>query len=189
MYSRSRPAIAPFCWSGEKPRCGRTTTGCTTSWTRRQVRAAGGAGCCAALTPVGAALGAPVTTGRAVCFAGSAGTRSSRPVCRSHAADERRWPSRETDYGGNWYEHIPPELWRVAYVRDTGEVYADRTQEGELVRVLGVVPADGLEDSNRGLWYRTLDEVLEGWPERCNKPWGLIWLKERLGLAAVNGVR
>ena len=105
-----------------------------------------------------------------------------------YAADGRRWPSGESDYG-YWYDHIPPECWRVSYVRETGEVYACRTQDGECVRVLGVFPADDVDDRNGGHWYRTLDRVLEGWPDHCRKPWGLTWLKERLRLAAVNGSR
>ena len=95
----------------------------------------------------------------------------------------RRRRSNEADYGAHWRLH--PRRGRVSYVRDTGEVYAVR-QNGRPqgpVFVLGVVSADEVTDELRDLYYRTLEGILEGWPESCTQTDGLLWARDRLAAA------
>jgi len=47
---------------------------------------------------------------------------------------------------------------------------------GGAVDVLGQVEPDESD-----IYYRTLDGILDGWPEMCGTPNGLSWLRERLG--------
>ena len=87
-----------------------------------------------------------------------------RSIEEFHDADPRRRHSDEADYGSHWRLYPFHGLWRVSYVRDTGEVYAVR-QSGRPagpVLILGTVPADEVADERRGLYYRTLDRILEG---------------------------
>ena len=92
---------------------------------------------------------------------------------------ERRY-SGEAGYGVHWKLAPWPHSWRVAYVRNTGEIYAVHLDgAGSPVFILGTVPPDP-ETSFRETYYRTLDRILEGWPEHCGQPAGLAWVKERL---------
>ena len=115
----------------------------------------------------------------------------------------RRSP--ETDYGVHWRLDGWAGTWRVSYVRDTGEVYAvfqGPTQSGRLptgeiiiatgpeegpVLLLGHFPwkpSDLEEAGPRDVYYRSLELLLEGWPERCVQPNGLVWVIEKLGGSA-----
>ena len=96
--------------------------------------------------------------------------------------------SGEAAYGVHW--RFPPwrERWGVFYVRETGEIYAacyaktpDRSNGPVLI--LGVVPPDAVTSEQRELYYRTLDGILEGWPEACTGTEGLAWVRDRLGAA------
>jgi hypothetical protein len=104
-------------------------------------------------------------------------------LARFYNADERRIASRELDVGLWWREHADGPLHRAAWVSDTGELYLVRlgpvADGGGLVEVLAIV-----EDRE------LLEDVLEGWRERCGEPWSLAWLRERTALgvhASANG--
>ena len=98
-----------------------------------------------------------------------------------YTANEQRRKSPEAGYGVRWVETLPHEQWRVAYVKHTGEVYACRTQAGQLVQVLGTVPPDHVDEGDyRRCWYHSLEQLLEGYSSHCGKPSGLSWLKHRL---------
>ena len=50
--------------------------------------------------------------------------------------------------------------------------------------ILGYVPPDPVDGrGRRSLFYRTLDDILSGWPERSSRQDGLTWLRERLASA------
>ena len=100
--------------------------------------------------------------------------------------------------------------WRVSYVRDTGEIYA--VQQGPMrsgilptgeiiiatrpeangpkegpVLLLGHFPwqpSDLEKAGPRDVYYRDLEHLLEGWPERCVQPNGLVWVIKKLGGSA-----
>jgi hypothetical protein len=90
-----------------------------------------------------------------------------------YAADPRRVNSRERDVGLWWREDADGPLHRAAWVSDTGELYLVRLgpseQGGGRVEVLARV-ADG----------ERLEQVLEGWRERCGEPRSLSWLRARV---------
>ena len=98
-----------------------------------------------------------------------------------------------------------PNSWRVSYVRDTGEIYA--VQQGPMrsgtlptgeiiiangpeegpVLLLGHFPwqpSDLEKAGPRDVYYHGLEKLLEGWPERCVQPNGLVWVIEKLGRSA-----
>lgn len=106
-----------------------------------------------------------------------------------YAANEDRRTSGEADFGVWWTEPGQPyPKYRVSYIHATGEVYAvalNRDDKGPYhgpVLLLGVVPPDDQPDGpvGRRTYYRTLDTILEGWPQRCGQPGGLQWVRERL---------
>ena len=89
-------------------------------------------------------------------------------MCRSidqfYDADPRRRHSDEVNYGSHWHLYPSHELWHVSYVRDTVKVYAVR-QSGRAaspVLILGTVTANEFTDECQGVYYRTLDYILEG---------------------------
>jgi hypothetical protein len=94
-----------------------------------------------------------------------------------HAADRRRRVSAEVDLGATWRREGGSEAYRVAWIRDTGEVYACKADayDGSCtdVEVLAVVPSEDL-----------LDASLVGWRDARNAPDGLSWLRSRLELVA-----
>jgi len=90
--------------------------------------------------------------------------------------DPRRRASGEADYGVWWRNERPFPRHRVSYIQATGEVYSVELMPGGAVDVLGQVEPDESD-----IYYRTLDGILDGWPEMCGTPNGLSWLRERLG--------
>ena len=98
-----------------------------------------------------------------------------------YAADPRRARSPEADYGVFWEDPRYPnqhQRFTVSYIRDTGEVYAlGQLEPVDEVQVLGIVPAD--DDGGNGIYYWTLERILEGWPDYCREP-GLRWIEERI---------
>ncbi len=102
-----------------------------------------------------------------------------------YAADERRRRSEEADYGVHWRLHGWEYRWRVSYVRNTGEIYA--VHQGATIGpvfILGYMVPDPVSGRGRGsLFYRTLDDILSGWPEYCTRQDGLNWLRDRLARA------
>ena len=99
-----------------------------------------------------------------------------------YAADERRLHSEEADYGVHWRLQGWDYRWRVSYVRNTGEIYA--VHQGTTIGpvfVLGYVPPDDVDEGDRrSLFYSTLERILAEWPERCGRPDGLCWVRDRL---------
>ena len=87
--------------------------------------------------------------------------------------DPRRRVSAEVDFGATWRAAASNDAWRLAWVRDTGELYLCRTDgyDGSCtdVRLLAVVAR---EDD--------VDALLAGWQERRTDPDGLGWLDDRL---------
>ena len=118
-----------------------------------------------------------------------------------YSDNSARRRSPEADYGVHWKLDGWPNSWRVSYVRDTSEIYA--VHQGPIQT--GILPtgeiiiANGLEegpvlllghfpiDEEAGpydVYYRGLEHHLEGWPERCVQPNGLVWVIEKLGGSA-----
>ena len=91
------------------------------------------------------------------------------------SADARRWRSDEVDLGATWRGAGSPDgaTWRLAWLRETGELYAVRsdsmTGTGSSPTVLALVPDE-----------RTLDLLLDGWREARLSEDGLRWLDARL---------
>lgn len=96
-----------------------------------------------------------------------------RSLTSFYNADERRVRSREHDVGLWWREGASGPLHRAAWVSDTGELY--------LVR-LGASAAGGgrVEVLARVESQERLEDVLQGWRERCGEPRSLQWLRERV---------
>lgn len=90
-----------------------------------------------------------------------------------HAADPRRRSSDEVDLGATWREAGSDEVWRLAWLRDTGELYRCQTTgyPGPCndVTVLAVLPDE-----------RALDRLMDGWRDHRHDEDGLGWLRSRL---------
>ena len=93
-------------------------------------------------------------------------------------ADPRRRHSGEADFGIWWTNGPRWPNWRVSYIQATGEVYAVSAQGP--VEVLGTVPPD-----EGPSYYRTLDNLLDGWSDEFGRP--LSWVRERLSQTAASG--
>ena len=89
-------------------------------------------------------------------------------------ANLARRQSGEADYGEQWTNGANWPHWRVSYIHGSGEVYAVELQGQGRVMVLGVVPPD----QGEGLYYRTLDLILQGWANEGGRP--ISWVRERL---------
>ena len=87
--------------------------------------------------------------------------------------DERRRRSDEVDLGATWRAAGSSDTWRLAWLRDTGEVYVCRNDSvvggGTCVQVLAVVADE-----------REVDALLEGWQAAREDEDGLAWLRERV---------
>ena len=90
-----------------------------------------------------------------------------------HAADPRRRTSDEVDLGATWRAAGSEDAWRLAWLRETGELYLCRAGgypgPSEHVRVLAQV-----QDEN------ALDALLAGWRDYRTDENGLAWLKDRM---------
>ena len=90
-----------------------------------------------------------------------------------HAADPRRRTSDVVDLGATWRWSGSNDAWRVAWLRDTGELYLCRADgwDGSCtdVAVLAVVPREA-----------DVDAMLEGWQDYRTDPAGLSWLSWRV---------
>jgi hypothetical protein len=93
------------------------------------------------------------------------------------AADPRRRTSAEVDFGATWRWAESNDAWRLAWIRDTGELYLCRADgyDGSCtdVSVLAVVHRE-----------TDVDALLEGWRDRRVDPDGLAWLAERVSRSA-----
>ncbi len=124
--------------------------------------------------------------------------QSFKNVEEFYSDNPARRRSPEAGYGVHWKLEGSPNSWRVSYVRDTGEIYA--VQQGPIqsgilptgeiiittgpeegpVLLLGHFPIDE-EAGPYDVYYHGLEHFLEGWPERCVQPNGLVWVMEKLG--------
>ena len=88
-------------------------------------------------------------------------------------ADPRRRTSDEVDLGATWREAGSSDAWRVAWLRETGELYVCRAGgypgPGQDVEVLAVLPTEA-----------SLDAAVDGWREHRTDEDGLGWLRGRL---------
>jgi hypothetical protein len=92
-----------------------------------------------------------------------------------YAADPRRRTSEEAEFGALW-RHADAggdELWRLAYVCDTGEVYLARVDPypgpTTELRLLGVFATEA-----------EVERRLTGWQEQCGRAGSLDWLLSRV---------
>ena len=94
-----------------------------------------------------------------------------------HAEDPRRRTSSELDLGATWRWEGSNDAWRLAWIRDTGELYLCRADgyDGSCtdVSLLAVLPHEC-----------RVDALLEGWRDRRIDPDGLSWLIRRTTLVA-----
>ena len=116
-----------------------------------------------------------------ICGFGIGSASLFRDLESFYGAGVNRMHSQEFDYGVHWRQGTDTsDRWRVSYVQATGEVYA-RREYSPLVVVLGVVPPD---EAKGVPYYRTLERILDGWEDRCGKPGGLEWVRDRLAMYA-----
>jgi hypothetical protein len=89
------------------------------------------------------------------------------------AEDHRRAVSDEVDLGATWRAAGSNDAWRLAWLRDTGELYACRADgyAGSCsdVHVLAVLRRES-----------DLDAALSGWREERTDPDGLSWVRGRV---------
>ena len=94
------------------------------------------------------------------------------------AADPRRGRSDQLDLGATWRWAGSNDAWRLAWVRDTGELYLCRADghDGSCTEVslLAVLPQES-----------QVDELLEGWREHRTDHDGLSWVLRRTAPLAV----
>jgi hypothetical protein len=90
-----------------------------------------------------------------------------------HTADPRRRQSPDVDFGATWRRETSNDAYRLAWLRDTGELYTCRADgyDGSCtdVTVIAVVASE-----------EELDTLLEGWREARTAPDGLDWLLQRV---------
>ena len=88
--------------------------------------------------------------------------------------DPRRRLSAETDFGATWRSAGSTDAWRLAWLRDTRELYLCRADayDGSCtdVSVLAVLPEDAVE------------RLMDGWQDAREQADGLGWLRERMRL-------
>ena len=93
------------------------------------------------------------------------------------AADPLRRSSAEVDLGATWRFEDQPDAHKLAWLRDTGELYLCKADgyDGSCtnVSVLAVIPGEDL-----------LDTLLYGWQDARRAPDGLNWLLDRLELVS-----
>ena len=94
------------------------------------------------------------------------------------ADDPRRGRSDQLDLGATWRWAGSNDAWRLAWLRETGELFLCRADGYDGccsdVHLLAVLPR---EDD--------VDLLLEGWPERRTDPDGLSWVLRRAAPLAV----
>lgn len=96
-------------------------------------------------------------------------------------ADDRRRRSDEVDLGATWRAAGTSDTWRLAWLRDTGELYLCRNDSlvgGSSVEVLALLTDEA-----------AVDDLLDGWRAARHEEDGLAWLDGRvhqvLGTSAV----
>ena len=92
-------------------------------------------------------------------------------------ADPRRRTSDEVDLGATWRTAGSDDAWRLAWLRDTGELYLCQAGgypgPSQHVRVLAVIASEA-----------ELDTVVEGWRDHRTDEDGLAWLRGRVNRRA-----
>jgi hypothetical protein len=92
-------------------------------------------------------------------------------------ADPRRRTSDEVDFGATWRAPESDDAWRLAWLRETGELYLCQAGgypgPSQDVRVLAVIRDE-----------QDVDALLEGWREHRTDEDGLAWLRSRLNRKA-----
>lgn len=93
--------------------------------------------------------------------------------------------SRESDYGVQWCASEAGQfpLWRVSYVKETGDVYATRQRNGvgPEILLLGTVPPIETPDTDFDTaWDKPLDDLLPEWWIVCGTPFSLQWVQQQL---------
>jgi hypothetical protein len=100
-----------------------------------------------------------------------------RSLANFYIADPRRIHSRELDVGLWWRDQPDGPLHRAAWINDTGELYLVRlgpeAEGGGRVELLATV-------ADRG----RVEELLEGWRERCGELRSLSWLRRTVARSA-----
>ena len=88
------------------------------------------------------------------------------------AEDARRGRSDQLDLGATWRWGGSNDAWRLAWVRETGELYLCRADgyDGTCsdVSVLAVLPRE-----------QDVDALLDGWRDHRTEPDGLSWVLRR----------
>lgn len=94
-----------------------------------------------------------------------------------HAEDPRRRTSCELDLGATWRWAGSNDAWRLAWLRDTGELYLCRADayDGACTDVSLLAMLAHESD---------VDALLQGWRDRRTDPDGLSWLLRRTTLVA-----
>jgi hypothetical protein len=93
-----------------------------------------------------------------------------RSLSSFHLANPRRIGSPERDLGLWWKVGLHGPTYRAAWLRETGELYAERlgtSKEQVEIHVLGRANDEELE------------EALEGWADICPQPDSMTWLRHR----------
>ena len=94
------------------------------------------------------------------------------------AEDARRGRSDQLDLGATWRWDGSNDAWRLAWVRETGELYLCRADghDGSCteVSVLAVLPHE-----------QDVDDLLTGWRDHRTEPDGLSWVLRRTAVLAV----
>jgi hypothetical protein len=89
------------------------------------------------------------------------------------SADPRRRTSDEVDLGATWRAAGSDTAWRLAWLRETGELYlcaaGGYPGPSEHVRVIAVIPTEA-----------QLDSMLDGWRDHRGDEDGLAWISSRL---------
>jgi hypothetical protein len=95
-----------------------------------------------------------------------------------HSDDARRRTSAEVDLGATWRSTGSNDAWRVAWLRETGELYVCRADghDGSCTDVSVLAEVDS---------ESALDDMLEGWRDHRDAPDGLDWVVGRLRPLAV----
>jgi hypothetical protein len=93
-------------------------------------------------------------------------------------ADPRRRTSSEVDFGATWRVAGSNDAWRLAWLRDTGELYLCRADgyDGSCtdVSVLAVLAREA-----------DVDALLDGWRDERFDPDGLSWLDARVSMLSI----
>ena len=94
------------------------------------------------------------------------------------AEDPRRGRSDQLDLGATWRASGSNDAWRLAWLRDTGELFLCRADghDGSCtdVSLLAVLPRE-----------QDVDHLLAGWREDRDDPDGLSWVLRRTVALAV----